>query len=44
MPVCVFVSNRSGIVFNPNAIAITDPNKSAKDIELGLKYWSMWRT
>ena len=34
MPVCVlFVSSRSGIVFNPNAGAITDQSQSAKDID-----------
>ena len=34
MPVCVlFVSSRSGIVFNPNAGAITDHSQSAKDID-----------
>ena len=33
MPVCVlFVSSRSGIVFNPSAGAITDHSQSAKDI------------
>ena len=33
MPVCVlFVSNRSVIVFNPSAGAITDYSQSAKDI------------
>ena len=32
--VCVlFVSSRSGIVFNPRASAITDHNQSAKDID-----------
>ena len=32
--VCVlFVSSRSGIVFNPGASAITDHNQSAKDID-----------
>ena len=34
MPVCVlFVSSRSGIVFNPSAAAITDHSQSAKDID-----------
>ena len=34
MPVCVlFVSSRSGIVFNPSADAITDHSQSAKDID-----------
>ena len=34
MPMCVlFVSSRSGIVFNPSASAITDHNQSAKDID-----------
>ena len=34
MPVCVlFVSSRSGIVFNPRASAITDHSQSAKDID-----------
>ena len=34
MPVCVmFVSSRSGIVFNPSASAITDHSQSAKDID-----------
>ena len=34
MPVYVlFVSNRSGIVFNPSAGAITDHSQSAKDID-----------
>ena len=34
MPVCVlFVSIRSVIVFNPSAGAITDPSRSAKDID-----------
>ena len=38
MPVCVlFVSSRSGIVFNPNAGAITDHSQSAKDIDLHFK-------
>ena len=33
MPGCVlFVSRRSGIVFNPSAGAITDHSQSAKDI------------
>ena len=33
MPVCVlFVSSTLGIVFNPNAGAITDHSQSAKDI------------
>ena len=33
MPVCVlFVSSRSGIVFNPSAGAITDHRQSAKNI------------
>ena len=34
MPVCLlFVSSRSGIVFNPSAGAITDHSQSAKDID-----------
>ena len=34
MPVCVlFVSSKSGIVFNPSAGAITDHSQSAKDID-----------
>ena len=34
MPVCVlFVSRRSGIVFNPSDGAITDYNQSANDID-----------
>ena len=34
MPVCVlFVSSRSGIVFNSSAGAITDHSQSAKDID-----------
>ena len=34
MPECVlFVSNRSGIVFNPSASALTDHSQSAKDID-----------
>ena len=34
MPVCVlFVSSRSGIVFNPSAGAITDRSQSAKDVD-----------
>ena len=34
MPVYVlFVSSRSGIVFNPSAGAITDYSQSAKDID-----------
>ena len=34
MPVCVlFVSSRSGIVFNPSAEAITDHSQSAKDMD-----------
>ena len=34
MPVCVlFVSSRSGIIFNPSAGAITDHSQSAKDID-----------
>ena len=38
MPVCVlFVSSRSGIVFNLSAGAITDHSQSAKDIELYFK-------
>ena len=33
MPVCLlFVSTRSGIVFNPSAGAMTDHNQSAKDV------------
>ena len=34
MPMCVlFVSSRSGIVFNPSAGAITDHSQSVKDID-----------
>ena len=34
MPMCVlFVSSRSGIVFNPSAGTITDHSQSAKDID-----------
>ena len=34
MPVCVlFVSSRSGIVFNPSAGAITKHSQTAKDID-----------
>ena len=34
MPVCVlFVSSRSGFVFNPSADAITDHSQLAKDID-----------
>ena len=34
MPMCVlFVSMRSGIVFNPSAGAITDHSQSAKEID-----------
>ena len=34
MPVCVlFVSTRSGIVFNSSAGAITDHSQAAKDID-----------
>ena len=35
MPVCVllFLSSRSGIVFNPSAGEITDHNESANDID-----------
>ena len=34
MPVCVlFVSSRSGIVFNPSAGIITEHSQSAKDID-----------
>ena len=34
MPVCVlFVSSRSGIVFNQSSGAITDRSQSAKDID-----------
>ena len=34
MPLCVlFVSIRSGIVFNPSADAVTDHSQSAKDID-----------
>ena len=29
----LFVSSRSGVVFNPSASAITDHNQSAKDID-----------
>ena len=39
MPVCaLFVSSRSGIVFNPSAGAITDYNQSAKDIDPYFKF------
>ena len=34
----VFVSSRSGIVFNPSACSITHHNQSAKDIEPYSKY------
>ena len=45
MPVCVlFVSNRSGIVFNPRAGAITDDCQSAKDIDQYFSLSSMCRT
>ena len=45
MPLCVlFVSSRSGIVFNPSAGAITDHSQSAKDIDPFLSPSSMWRT
>ena len=38
MPVCIlFVSSRSGIVFNPSAGAITDYSQSAKDKDLYFK-------
>ena len=38
MNVCVlFVSRRSGIIFNPSTGAITDDSQSAKDINLYLK-------
>ena len=38
MSVCMqFVSSRSGNVFNPNAGAIIDHNKSAKDIHAYFK-------
>ena len=38
MPVFVlFLSSRSGIVFNPNPGAITDLSKSAKDIDTYFK-------
>ena len=40
----LFVSCRSGIVFNPSAGAITDHNQSAKDIDLYFKPASMCRT
>ena len=34
MPVCVlFVSSRSGIVFNPRAGAIIDHSQAAKDVD-----------
>ena len=34
MPVCVvFMSSRSGIVFNPSASAVSDHSQSAKDID-----------
>ena len=37
--VCVlFVSSRSGIVFNPNTGSITDNSQSAKDIDLYFKF------
>ena len=32
-PCALFVSSRSGIVFNPSAGAITDHSQSAKDID-----------
>ena len=35
--VWLFVSNRSGIVFNPRAGVITDHSQSAKDIDLYFK-------
>ena len=39
MPACVlFVSSRSGIVFNPNAGAITDHSQSAMDIDPYFKF------
>ena len=39
MPLCVlFVSSRSGIVFNPNAGSITDHSQSAKDIDQYFKF------
>ena len=38
-PVCVlFVSSRSGIVFNPSASAITDHSQSAKDTDPYFKF------
>ena len=39
MPVCgLFVSSRSGIVFNPSAGAITHHSHSAKDIDPYFKF------
>ena len=39
IPLCVvFVSSRSGIVFNPSAGAITEHSKSAKDIDTYFKF------
>ena len=39
MPMCVlFVSSRSGIVFNPPAGGITDHSQSAKDIDPYFKF------
>ena len=40
----LFVSIRSGIVFNPSAGAITDNSKSVKDIDPYLSPSSMWTT
>ena len=38
MLVCVlFVSSRSGVIFNPSAGAVTNHSQSVKDIELGFK-------
>ena len=37
-PCVLFVSSRSGIVFNPSAIAITDHSQSAKDIDPYFKF------
>ena len=45
MPVCaLFVTSRSGIVFNQSASAITDHNQSAKDIDRIFSPSSMRRT
>ena len=38
MPVCIlFVSSRSGIIFNSSAGAITEHSQSVKDIDLYFK-------